>query len=86
MKSEILIIHPDQKSIQSLTNFFNERGDQVQYAATSAQALPFITQTNPELIFLNLHSSDDDWHQVLSPLRQQTNHPKIIFTANYPDP
>ncbi|MBN1992056.1 MAG: HAMP domain-containing protein [Anaerolineae bacterium] len=86
MSRQVLIVQPDLKSIQSLSNFFRAQGDQVWHATATAEAYGVLEQTRPGLVVVDLHVLNDGWQDVLHQTRQKSPATQILFTTHYPDP
>ena len=86
MSRQVLIVQPDSVSIQTLSNFFEARGDQVWHTTTSAELGPWLEQNKPELVVMDLHLLSDGWYEMLQQTWQKLPDTKILFTTNYPDP
>lgn len=83
MPLNVLILHPDPRAAQPLTDFFTQRGDQVQWVANPAEVISPQGQTCPDLVVMNLHQ--DDWKSLLARVRTCAPHAKLLLTSNYPD-
>jgi two-component SAPR family response regulator len=80
----VVILHSDDKSAQTLQNFFKERGDQVWHTAALEHAEALIELVDPRLFFLDIHLSSESWLPFLNRIRQTYPRLSIIVTSQRP--
>lgn len=81
----VVILHSDDKSAQTLQNFFKERGDQVWHTAALEHAEALIELVDPRLLFLDIHLSSESWLPFLNRIRQTYPRLSIIVTSQRPN-
>jgi class 3 adenylate cyclase/CheY-like chemotaxis protein len=85
MSLRVLLVQSDVQSAQTLTRFFQDRGDEVWYAGDVAQGLSLLSQGQPDLMLVDLHFPGSDWLGLLRQARQVNPPVKLILTNKYPD-
>jgi len=83
MSRNVLIVHPDPQATQILSDFFIQRGDQVQQVASPAEVSSTLEQSCPELVVIDLHQ--EGWQRLLSQVRTCSPNARLLLTSNYPD-
>lgn len=85
MALRILVLQSEMQSIQPLTRYFTQRGDEVWQSWELKQAWALIVQVQPHLMFMDLHFGSDEWIHFLRRVRQEYPKTNIIMTSQYPD-
>ncbi len=85
MALRVLIVQSEDKSAQTLSDLFAQRGDRTWRTTQPQEAASLIDQHIPDLLILDLHLPDDGWIGPLRHLRDQVPRSHIILTNRYPD-
>jgi len=85
MSRRVLVLQPDPKSAQAITDYFARQGDQVWKVTTAAQAKAALAQKRPTLALLDLQAPGNATFEVLAHIRSQNQDTRIIITSKDPD-
>lgn len=80
-KTSIVIIDDDPRLLNALSINFKARGYEVHPATTGAQGLQAVSQTQPDVVILDMGLPDMDGSTVLEGIRGWSAVPVIILTA-----
>lgn len=80
-KTSIVIIDDDPRLLNALSINFKARGYEVHSATTGAQGLQAVSQTQPDVVILDMGLPDMDGSTVLEGIRGWSAVPVIILTA-----
>jgi len=80
----VIILQSDLAAVQSLSDFFTQRGDLVS-PTTDPNEANALLRRRPDLAILDLHLSDNQLAAFLQEARQESPDTKILVTSQYPD-
>ena len=81
MKQQILVIEPEQLSLQALSKALSQAGYTVNAVRTASEGLQHAYETHPHLILLDLMLPDMDGWQLCTRFREMSRVPIIVLTA-----
>ena len=82
---KVLIVQSETDSVQTLTEIFVKRGDEVFSTLKVDEAISILQQDDPELMILDLHLPRDILLELLRTLRKRYPAVRVIISNRYID-